>query len=230
MGPAQRGGGLRPARMRFPAGAMPALWVNHPSRLADAAYKPVQLIRAHETGLSVPETTITNEADTARSFAEQGRTITKLMGSNTISEDGTRKLTWTRVVGPDDDLGGVEITAHMVQRWVPKAYEARVIVIGDHLTAVSIKPGSAASYIDWRSDYDALEYEIVEPPQAVTNGIRRLMKTMNLIYGALDFVITPTGEWTFLEMNAGGQYGWLEAATGAPLTDTLADLLTKGKQ
>lgn len=35
--------------------SLPALWVNHPSRLADAAYKPVQLVRAHEYGLSVPE-------------------------------------------------------------------------------------------------------------------------------------------------------------------------------
>ena len=28
--------------------SLPVLWINHPSRLADAAYKPVQLVRAHE--------------------------------------------------------------------------------------------------------------------------------------------------------------------------------------
>jgi glutathione synthase/RimK-type ligase-like ATP-grasp enzyme len=50
---------------------------------------------------------------------------------------------------------------------------------------------------------------------------------MGLVYGALDFVIGPDG-WTFLEVNAGGQYGWLEDATGAPITSRLADLLTKG--
>jgi hypothetical protein len=32
-----------------------------------------------------------------------------------------------------------------------------------------------------------------------------------------------------LEINAGGQYGWLEDVTDAPLTDQLADLLTQGK-
>jgi hypothetical protein len=31
-----------------------------------------------------------------------------------------------------------------------------------------------------------------------------------------------------LEVNAGGQYGWLEHQTGAPITDQLADLLAKG--
>lgn len=53
------------------------------------------------------------------------------------------------------------------------------------------------------------------------------MKEMGLVYGALDFVIGPDG-WTFLEVNAGGQYGWLEGATGAPITGQLADLLAKG--
>ncbi len=212
--------------------SLDALWVNHPSRLADAAYKPVQLVRAHECGLTVPETVITNEPDTVRDFAGHGRTITKLLGSNTISEQSTRKLTWTRVLGQDDldELRGVEVTTHLVQRWVPKAHEARVVAIGDHLTAVSITSGSAASYVDWRSDYDSLTYELIEPPQHVADGVRTLMARLGLVYAALDFVIDPTGEWTLLEINAGGQYGWLESATGAPLTAVLADLLAKGAQ
>jgi D-alanine-D-alanine ligase-like ATP-grasp enzyme len=98
------------------------------------------------------------------------------------------------------------------------------------LTASTITAGSAASYVDWRSDYDALTYELIAPPQAVADSIRSLMRALGLVYGALDFVVTPDGEWVFLEINAGGQYGWLEAATGAALTDALADLLTKGKQ
>ena len=52
----------------------------------------------------------------------------------------------------------------------------------------------------------------------------------HLMYGALDFIVTPDKEWVFLEINAGGQYGWLEAKTGAPLTGQLADVLAKGKQ
>jgi hypothetical protein len=56
------------------------------------------------------------------------------------------------------------------------------------------------------------------------------MVTMDLAYGALDFVVQPSGEWVFLEINAGGQYGWIEDETRAPLTDQLADLLAKGNQ
>jgi protein-L-isoaspartate O-methyltransferase len=60
--------------------SLPALWCNHPSRVADAAYKPVQLARAAEVGLAVPDTLITNEATAVRKFAMNGATVTKLVG------------------------------------------------------------------------------------------------------------------------------------------------------
>lgn len=212
--------------------SLPALWVNHPSRLADCAYKPVQLVRAHECGLSVPDTMITNEPGSVRSFAAGGRTITKLMGANTISEEGRRKLSWTRVLGHDDldDLHGFDVTTHMVQRWVPKSFEVRIVAIADRLTTVKITSGSAASHTDWRSDYAALAYDLIEPPNHVAHGVRALMSGFGLVYAALDFVVTPADEWVFLEINAGGQYGWLEAKTCVPLTGYLADVLAKGKQ
>src|SRR5438270_7921385 len=98
-----------------------------------------------------------------------------------------------------------------------------MVVIGDRINTVAIRAGSAASYVDWRADYDNLSYQLIEPPAEVAAGVRRLMASMDLVYGALDFVVQPDGGWTFLEINAGGQYGWIEDETGAPLTDQLAD-------
>jgi glutathionylspermidine synthase len=54
------------------------------------------------------------------------------------------------------------------------------------------------------------------------------MTEMGLVYGALDFVVTPQNSWQLLEINASGQFGFIEDATGAPLTGQLADLLAKG--
>ncbi|MEW2507598.1 ATP-grasp ribosomal peptide maturase [Amycolatopsis sp. NPDC047767] len=209
---------------------LPVLWVNHPARLADAAYKPVQLVTAQRCGLTVPDTLVTNEPEAVRAFADSGRTVSKMLGGVSVVEGGVRKFSRTHLLDPADldDLRGVEQTAHQFQRWAPKAHEARVIVIGDHLTAVSIHADSAASYVDYRADYASLRYELVTPPAAVESGIRNLMKELGLVYGAIDFVVSPTGEWVFLEVNAAGQYGWLEDHTGAPLTDQLADLLAGG--
>lgn len=209
--------------------SLPVLWVNHPARAA-AASKPVQLSTAARCGLTVPDTLITNEPSAVRRFAERGGTVTKMLGANHIAEEGTRKITFTRLLGHDDlaDLRGIHTTTHQFQRWAPKKYDCRVIAIGEQLFAFAIRAGNATSYIEFRADYDALTYEPIELPAEVASGIRRFLDTMGLVYGALDFVVSPDGSYAFLECNSGGQFGWLEARTGAPLTQTLANLLAQG--
>jgi len=95
-------------------------------------------------------------------------------------------------------------------------------------TAASITAGSEAAYVDYRTDYASLSYELITPPEHVAEGILLLVDGFDLTYAALDFVITPTGEWVLLEINPTGQYGFVENATTAPLTAQLADLLTGG--
>ncbi|MGQ0776334.1 MAG: hypothetical protein ACT4NY_18225 [Pseudonocardiales bacterium] len=119
------------------------------------------------------------------------------------------------------------MTAHQVQRWASKQAEARVIVIGQHVFAVAIRAGSAAAFVDWRADYGALSYERIPLPAEVERGIRAVMDELGLVYGAFDFVITPTEQWVFLEVNPGGQFGFLEDEIDVPLTATLADLLAR---
>ncbi|MDQ0376474.1 ATP-grasp ribosomal peptide maturase [Amycolatopsis thermophila] len=210
--------------------ALPVLWVNHPARLADSAYKPVQLAAAARCGVRVPDTLITNEPDAVREFAGEARTVTKMLGAVSIVEDGIRKVARTEPVTEAHlaDLRGVEHTAHQFQHWAAKRHEARMFVVGDQITTAAIHAHTAAAYIDWRDGYDTNTYELIEPPDAVRGAVLCMMRELGLVYGALDFVIGPDGEWTFLEVNAGGQYGWIEDATGAPITAQLADLLTKG--
>jgi len=205
-------------------------WINHPSRNADAAYKPVQLVTAARCGLTVTDTLVTNLPDAVRRFAGVGETITKAFGAAAVIEDGGRKTTFTQRLDASDldDLRGVEVSAHQFQRWIPKAYEARVIVVGERLFAAGIHADSAETYLDWRNDYSALRYDRVEPPVDVGTGILEYCVALGLTYGAFDFVIRPDGEWVFLECNAGGQYGWIEDAIEAPITEALADLLEKG--
>jgi hypothetical protein len=172
----------------------------------------------------------TNTAAAVRRFAASGDTVAKALGAPAIVEDGTRKTTFTHRLDCADlaDLRGVEQTAHQFQRWVPKACEARVIVVGHRVFAAAIHAGSEASYVDWRNDYAALRYEPMEPPADVAVGVVAYCAELGLTYGAFDFVIRPDGQWVFLECNPGGQYGWIEDAIGAPITETIADVLCEG--
>jgi ATP-grasp ribosomal peptide maturase len=212
--------------------SLPALWVNHPARLADSAYKPYQLAVAARHGLQVPATLITNCSESVEEFASEGKIVNKMLGAISIVEGGVRKFAHTRVIEDADlaDLRGVDVTMHQFQRWVSKAHEARVFVVGEQITAAAIYSHTEAAHIDWRTGYGSNTYELVEPPVEVVESVRHLMAEMGIIYGALDFVIGPDGSWTFLEINAGGQYGWIEDETGAPLTEQLADLLVKGSR
>jgi hypothetical protein len=43
----------------------------------------------------------------------------------------------------------------------------------------------------------------------------------------MDFIVTPGGQYVFLENNPFGQYLWLELKTGLPLTEVICDLLVR---
>jgi hypothetical protein len=96
-----------------------------------------------------------------------------------------------------------------------------------HRIDFAIHASTEASRQDFRRDYRALRYERVDIPEHVANGVGKMMKSLGLLYAAIDFVVDVEECWVFIgDINPGGQYGWLEDATGAPLTTSLADLLT----
>ncbi|MGH4015646.1 MAG: hypothetical protein ACRDSL_17330 [Pseudonocardiaceae bacterium] len=101
----------------------------------------------------MPDTLITNEPAALCRFTQAGETVAKMLGANHIAEEGTRKITFTRLLGEDDlaDLRGIDVTCHLAQRWVRKQYDARVIAIGGRLFAFAIHAGNTTSYIDFRT-------------------------------------------------------------------------------
>lgn len=69
---------------------------------------------------------------------------------------------------------------------------------------------------------------MTDVPEPVAASITGYMRELALVYAAFDFALTASGEWLFYESNPGGQYGWIEAATGLPITAALAELLGEG--
>lgn len=51
----------------------------------------------------------------------------------------------------------------------------------------------------------------IELPPQVRSRCRRLMQRMDLVFGCFDFIVTPEGEWVFLEVNEAGQFLFLES-------------------
>jgi hypothetical protein len=79
--------------------------------------------------LTVPDTPVANTASAVLNFAGSGPVVTKMLAASGITEDGARRVAYTReVTAADlDDLVGVESTTHMCQQRVAKAFDARVV-------------------------------------------------------------------------------------------------------
>ncbi|MEU9042447.1 MULTISPECIES: hypothetical protein [unclassified Kitasatospora] len=140
--------------------------------------------------------------------------------------DGESVAVYASVLEPEDvDHPSISTTAHLFQEWVPKSHEVRLTAVDGRLFTAEIHAKSATAHVDWRSDYDSLFYRACEPPAAVAAGVHRMLSRLGLPYSAFDFVVSPSGDWTFLEVNPNGQYGFIEQATGLPITAAICDYL-----
>lgn len=208
--------------------ALPCRWLSPPGEAADAESKPLQLRVAAESALSVPRTLITNDPVAARDFAAciPGRLVYKPFHPMRGTRNGRPAAVFTSVVDPADlPHPDIATTAHLFQEWVPKAYEVRLTVVGERMFAAEIHSGSDRGHVDWRSDYSSHTYRVTQPPPSVVDGVLRMLSVLGLPYGAFDFVVTPEDQWVFLEVNPSGQYGFIEIATGLPITAAIADYL-----
>lgn len=189
----------------------------------------VQLAEATQAGLRVPKTIVTNDPAEARAFASRREQVIYKPLSSALPPGPDRiSMLYTSVVEAEhlsSDGERIAATMHLFQERVTCAYAVRLTVIDKRLLAAAVRSHSPSADIDWRSDQQALTYEIVEVPADVAHGVTSLMSALGLRFGALDFLVTPEGEWVFLEVNPNGQWAFVEQATGLPIAATIADAL-----
>ncbi|MFJ4688604.1 MvdC/MvdD family ATP grasp protein [Streptomyces sp. NPDC091377] len=202
-----------------------APFMNHPSRATYAEFKPQQLRIAGAVGLATPHTLITSDPDAVRRFARlvHGPIITKPLGAPVVAHKSGWDQMYTRRADLSD-LKGVPITAHLYQEEVAKDFEVRAMFIGGTCYSARIDAGSDQARLDYRSDYDAITVTPMPTPAAVQESLHRYAAAFNLAYFAADFIVTPAGEWVFLEANPSGQWAWVNSVD-LPLAAAFAKTL-----
>lgn len=206
--------------------SLPVTWVNAPSSVQQAECKPRQLAHAVAAGLTVPPTLVTNDPHAVADFAARqphGIVTKNLYARMPCTEDGRLSgVVYTSDVPPDRYHDpSIAATAHLFQAKLAKKADLRVTVIGESVFTAHIdNPGE----LDWRRSHHNITYRSYELPDTVLAGVHRLMSSLGLIFGALDFVLTDQGH-QFLEINPNGQWGWIEHQTGQPISRALADAL-----
>lgn len=198
-----------------------------------ADHKELQLRKAREFGLDIPRTLFSNVPDDVRRFARSlgGPVITKMQHSFAIYRGQDENVVYTNTVAPEDleDLDGLAFSPMTFQEKLEKHLELRATVVGNRVfTAAVDSQALEGSKLDWRKEGLALldawwPYEL---PREVERGLLRLTKWFGLNYAAADFIVTPEGRHAFLEINAGGEFFWLQDDPGLPIVESLAEVLT----
>ncbi len=198
------------------------LWVNHPLRVAAADYKPAQLATAQRLGLTVPPTLVTNDPDDAREFiSAHDRVIYKTLRWTPYWRDGVPVTGWADPVTVDEIDESLRVAPHLFQAVVAKVADLRVLIVGRQVFTVRITSG----LLDWRKDYSALSYSVVDLPRAVEKALQACLDHYGLRSGSFDLAEDQKGGLWWLELNPNGQWGWLEPHTGLHMSAAFAALL-----
>ncbi|WP_200308026.1 ATP-grasp ribosomal peptide maturase [Streptomyces adelaidensis] len=205
-----------------------AFYVNHPSAVTAADFKPAQLQLAAQLGLTIPPTLVTNDTEQAAKFAaDHGPVIYKTFRGLPRDEDGHTGAIWAQRVAPNTFDDSLAVTAHLFQAEIPKTGDVRVTVVGRRVFAQQIAAPDGA--LDWRrGNWDALLHAPIPVPAVIEAALHSYLSAFGLVFGCFDFAVTgdgqESGDWTFIECNPNGQWGWLPDADD--ITTAFADFLS----
>ena len=205
----------------------------NPYEAAISANKVRQLQIAQQLEIGVPETLVSNNPEEIRGFlrehASEG-TIFKSFRPVTWDEGDALAALYTHKVTldilPSDEF--LQLSPGIFQAYVPKAFEVRVTCMGAELFAAELdSQQTAAGVLDWRLErVSDLPTRRLDLPGDVADKCRALMRRLGLVFGCIDFIVTPAGEYVFLEVNQMGQFLWVEEANPEfPLLQAFAEFL-----
>lgn len=205
-----------------------------------ASSKMEQIAQAIFVGFKAPNTCFTNrQEDVLAMIGEHQELVLKPIASDGVMEDDKKAeyFFYTQKVSQQDIANAPKEaftqTVSYVQEYIPKAFELRVTVVAKKVFACKIESQHLAyneGKVDWRQGYDhGLRYEPFDLPDDISEKCIKFLDKMRLNFGAFDFIVTPSGEYIFLECNPNGQWLWIEMETGLKISEAIADALETGE-
>lgn len=198
--------------------------------------KMLQIKTAVEAGFHIPRTCFANSKQgCVRHLNGIGDVVLKPIESESVwDEDNDTQWNFFAQKTGIEDLSNApdeafSQTVSFAQEYVEKEFELRVTVVGDKLFACRIDSQTQdddTGKIDWRQGYGhGIKWSRFDLPEDIAEKCLVFLKNMNLNFGCFDFIVTPSGEYVFLECNPNGQWLWVEIETGLPISEAIAEWL-----
>lgn len=195
-----------------------ARWINPLQAHTSAQNKAVQLQAAAAVGFRIPDTLISNNLAVIRHwFSQVGGDIAakQFLPISWTSERGVAHVRTSRIEQSAlDQWRSIEPCPTIFQKFVEKAYELRITVMGDRAFAARLDvTGRGPGQVDWRNTRLGGQTMRVSPwtiPADVHDRVIAFARRMGLEFGCLDCIVTPADEIVFLEVNEMGQFLWID--------------------
>jgi hypothetical protein len=193
--------------------------------------KEEQLRMAVKHGFRIPPTCISNSPERAKKFMdEQSPVITKMQSSFAVYKAEEEQVVYTSEVTDSHlaDLDGLTLCPMTFQHRVEKKLELRVTIVGRKIFTFSIDSQRVANaQVDWRKEGVAMieDWQPFELPARIEKQLLAFMDEYKVNYGAIDLILTPEDEYYFLEINAAGEYFWLDKLCNNQISKQIAGVL-----
>ncbi|MGC1407118.1 MAG: hypothetical protein WA938_10355 [Candidatus Dormiibacterota bacterium] len=207
-----------------------SFWVNPPEAAVRANRKPLQQRIALECGLAVPATLYTNDPLAIREFirANGGQVVFKTFRPMAWQDGETAWQPFTSLL-TEENLVSTELLSAVpgiYQALIPKDFELRVTVMARCvLSAKVLSQQTREGRLDWRKAYEEIVMEPFTLPPSVAACCVQVLKKLGIVFGCFDFIVSPEGEYFFLEVNEMGQFLFVEAYAGLPLLESFSEFL-----
>ncbi|WP_136646341.1 hypothetical protein [Tabrizicola sp. YIM 78059] len=192
-------------------------WVNHPEATRRAEMKFVQLRAAHQAGLKVPRTLISQNPQEIRAFCAGGRMIVKAI-AGTVKTPLMAQPVTPALLANDAALS---LSPAIWQEHIDGTRHLRVHVFGDRIVAAELD----CPELDWRVHLEKTAVSPVGLDPGLTAALRRVMGALDLRMGIFDLKIDPEGQVWWLEVNPQGQFLFIEGMSGLPLAEPFSAFL-----
>jgi hypothetical protein len=213
------------------------LWVNPVDAARHAENKLVQLSVCRRLGIPFPETVVTTDAAEVDALRRRwGRIVFKsfLVHQWEERDSGRMHAVGVTLLDGDSELPAeaIAVCPGIYQRYVEKACDVRVTVIGERMFALAIRKVQGGGFVDWRThagDPD-LRAEGIALPEGLETRLKAFMRELGLVFGCIDLVMDTDGEFHFLEVNQAGQFLFVEdMLPGCPILRATTAMLVTGR-
>ena len=195
--------------------------------------KLIALQEAKKLGFNIPPTIVSVDSNLLKKFTDKfesciSKSIQDLMG---IAVNDLYAYTGKTIRVNKKEINPKGHWYSLFQKEIIKKYEIRVFYFLNKIYAMAI-----FSQMDEKSSLDFREVDAngkhpnrmvpFSLPNNITLKIRKLMKTLKLESGSLDFIVTNDNEYYFLEVNPVGQFNFLSEICNYHIEKNIAKMIS----